>query len=129
MRPKSLLSALINWGVAFCVWATLFFLVYYLRAQFTYPGLGDAFLVAGVVEIAFVSLIFITRSGIFDVPGYAFRRLFESFKIKNPKSFKDAGDYISFMEKKRSVNKPYYLPYAVFGAISILGALTFSFMV
>jgi hypothetical protein len=116
----------ISWTAATALFLLCFLLVLCLRADYSYQGLSDAFFFAGVIEIAFLAMIYIERFGAFDAMHYGLYRLFESFRPGPMRKRWDTfGDYASERRSKREVNRPLVLPYFIFGIVSLAFALGF----
>jgi hypothetical protein len=132
MRTNDLRRAIWAWAISFALALASFLLIYLLRGYngvgFGYIALSDALVFPGICLLAFVVMIFVNRTGVFDILGYSFFRLFESFKQGNPKSYKDVMDYSDHKKEKRLLNKPYYLPYLVIGGLMLITGLIFAIL-
>lgn len=125
MHASSTKSRLINWLVSFAIPTGVFCLIFFLVRKYTYAGASNALFGAGGSLLGILGIILINRQGVFDILGYSFRRLFESFKVGNPKSFEDAYEYGEYRKNKRAESPMFYLPYLVSGIIFLLMALAF----
>lgn len=91
-------------------------------------GLSDCFLVPGISYLAFAILIFIERTGRFDIFSYQFRNLIDSFRKGSPKRYDTAGDYKMAKKLSRENNPFNYLPYLIFGSVFLIVAIILAFV-
>jgi hypothetical protein len=126
MKPGSKTEAWLSWVIALVLPTACFFGIFY--------GLGDGslkwwinslFVPSGLIILVIIQ-IYIHRSGLFDVPLFAFRRFFESWRNPLKKKYDQASDYHEAMMEKRSANKPYTLPFFIVGGIFVAASLVLS---
>ena len=107
-------KALRNFLIAFWLSAALFCLVFFLRAPYSVRSGSDALFIASAAGLGYVGMIFVVRSGSFDVLNYGVYRLFESFRLDRTKRWDSA---------KRQKNKPVYWPCLAVSGAFFLAAL------
>lgn len=112
-----------NFLITFLLSAGLFCLVFFLRRPYSLRSGSDALFIASAVGLGYVGMIFVVRSGSFDVLNYGVYRLFESFRLDRTKKWDTAGDYKLDRQKKRQKNKAVYWPCLAVSGTFFLAAL------
>ena len=91
-----------------------------------YDILSNGCFAGGAVLLGFPALLWVGRTGTFDVFSYSFYRLAESFRKSGEKRYQTAADYHLEKMERRSRNKPALWPYFALGAIALVLAIVFS---
>jgi hypothetical protein len=126
MRPDSLKEALICWAISLLIPTIAFCLLFFLRGRYDLAGTINALLLGGASMLGCILLFLLGRTGIFDIASYSFTRLFESFKVGNPKSYQDAGEYCEKKKLKRAQSKVYWFPFALVGGLIVIACIVLS---
>ncbi|HML99822.1 MAG TPA: DUF3899 domain-containing protein [Bacilli bacterium] len=116
---------LILWIIATLIIGVFFALIYFLRADFSYRGLSDAFFIPGVTMLGGVILLLVGRSGFFDNVSYFFVRLRDFSHRKGTKSFEDAYEYREYKHSRRDSERPYLLPFLIYGGTFVVVGIVF----
>ena len=116
-------KALRNFLIAFWLSAALFCLVFFLRATYSVRSGREALFLDSQEGGGYGGMIFVVRSGSFDVLNYGVYRLFESFRLDRTKRWDSAGDYKLDRQSKRQKNKPVYWPCLAVSGAFFLAAL------
>lgn len=114
-----------GWGSGFVLSCGLFCAIFFPLGHYSFRGASDALFASGMILLFAPALVLIARTGVFDVLAYSFYRLVESFKAGGEKRYDTAYDYKESRKQKRSLSRPFLLPYFICGAILLLAALVF----
>ncbi|MCH3977060.1 MAG: DUF3899 domain-containing protein [Bacilli bacterium] len=116
---------LILWIIATGIMGIFFALIYFLRADFSYRGLSDAFFIPGVTMLGGVILLLVGRAGFFDNVAYFFVRLRDFSHRKGTKSFEDAYEYREYKHSRRDSDRPYLLPFLIYGGGFVIAGIIY----
>ena len=84
--------------------------------------------ISAAVGFGVLGMIFVERSGTFDVVNYGFYRLFESFRLDRKKKWDNAGDYKEEKQKKRHASKAAYWPCLAVSGFFLTMAILFTIL-
>lgn len=115
---------IIAWAIAIVIPIVVILPVYFC----TDFGLSNTLLIPGLVYLAGCALLFIGRSGTFDLFAYQFSNLLSSWRREVTKKYEDLIQYKEVKEERRKLNKPSYLPFLAIGLILVVLAIIFAFV-
>ena len=115
---------IIAWAIAIVIPIVVILPVYFC----TDFGLSNTLLIPGLVYLAGCALLFIGRSGTFDLFAYQFSNLLSSWRRGVTKKYEDLIQYKEVKEERRKLNKPSYLPFLAIGLILVVLAIIFAFV-
>lgn len=116
---------LINSALVFLLGALIFIAIYFGRGIYDYRAASDALFASGAGVIVIALFIWIARTGTFDILGYSFYRLGESFKPGMDKRWDTFYDFREEKKQKRSLTRPLLWPYFSMGVLLMILALIF----
>ena len=119
---------LVSFAVSFVLSLTAFCLLFFLRAPYSLRLAADSFFISAAVGFGVLGMIFVERSGTFDVVNYGFYRLFESFRLDRKKKWDNAGDYKEEKQKKRHASKAAYWPCLAVSGFFLTMAILFTIL-
>jgi hypothetical protein len=118
-------SIVINWSVSLGIFLLAFCLPFFLRGDYSYRGLSDAFFFASLLEFAILFFVAVNRFGLFDAVYYSFHRMGESFHPDAPKRWNTYNDYRIYKKDARASGRMYVWSYVTLGGLSLLLAVVF----
>jgi hypothetical protein len=121
----TLKTKLWTWGGVSLFALVLFALLFFPSGVYTWFRASDASFIPGMVLLGLSGLLFIGRSGTFDVVNYGFFRLGESFRKEKTKAFADAYEYSNHRRELRDKTPIYFVPFLFLGALFIGLGLVF----
>ena len=136
-------KALVSGGIALALFLALFLAVYlgqgltragqgegpaYEGWWHAYDILSNACFAGGAALLGFPALLWVARTGTFDVFSYSFYRLAESFRKSGEKRYDTAADYHFEKMERRARNKPVLWPYFALGLLALALAIVFSLL-
>lgn len=119
---------LVSFAVSFVLSLTAFCLLFFLRTPYSLRLAADSFFISAAVGFGVLGMIFVERSGTFDVVNYGFYRLFESFRLDRKKKWDNAGDYKEEKQKKRHASKAAYWPCLAVSGFFLTMAILFTIL-
>lgn len=123
-RRKALLVAVVSSALSVAAFCLLFF----LQRPYSLRLAADSFFISSAVGLAVVGMVFVERSGTFDVVNYGFYRLFESFRLDRKKKWDNAGDYKEEKRNKRHSSKAVYWPSLLVSGVFLTLAVAFTIL-
>jgi hypothetical protein len=123
MKAHSVREFLVTWIIALGLGTGFFCLIFFLIGDYSLRGWLNGLFPVGFAMLLLTLQVYIHRSGVFDVIFYSFFRLRESWKPGEGKRYDSAYDYHSDLAKKRSIQKPYSLPFFVISGFFLLASL------
>ena len=123
LLPKSK-KTILSWAIAVVLPAIVILPV----ACCTTFGLSNSFLIPGVVYVAGVVLVWVTRCGVFDTFAFQFSNFLYSWLRHSPKKYDNLPQYKEIKGEKRRLNPAPYLPFAIIGALLVILAIIFAFV-
>ena len=118
-------KVILGLSLTFAACLTVFCLVFFLRPPYDFRSASDSFFISSAVGLAATGMVFVVRSGTFDVLNYGMYRLFESFRLDRKKKWDNAGDYKIDRQRKRQLSKAVFWPSLAVAGLFLLLAFLF----